>query len=328
MAVNKTGVRGMNISVIIPCFNVQDYIEECLHSVYHQSLPPAEVICVDNHSSDRTVAVLKELQKNKYPSLILLQESRSGANYARNTGLYAATSSWIQFLDADDLLLPTKFEWQTGLVREHVNAGLVAAAYFRRKLEGKEKEVGINSKNTWVAPFMNQCGCTCSNLWSRDALLEAGGWNTALKSSQESELMMRMVLLNKPILFDEKPLTIIRERASGQISQTDPGQRHERYLEVRQNYLEQLKAKYPGQYAENKQLLLTYFISNLLILQPYNSRAAGLFAQKINWNDWKPAAGFGMSYLKAVAVKLLGWSVFSSLSRMVSHYSNNRAAKK
>jgi glycosyltransferase involved in cell wall biosynthesis len=64
------------VSVIIPCFNVQDYIEECLDSVVSQTYTNIEIICVDNYSKDKTWDKLNNL-KEKYPQLVITKEKKN-----------------------------------------------------------------------------------------------------------------------------------------------------------------------------------------------------------------------------------------------------------
>ena len=63
------------VSVIIPCYNVEEYIEECLFSVFNQTYSKLEVICVDNNSSDSTMAILTQLKALKYPDLVISTET-------------------------------------------------------------------------------------------------------------------------------------------------------------------------------------------------------------------------------------------------------------
>ena len=86
----------MKISIIIPCYNVEEYIEEALTSCFEQTFANIEVIAVDNNSKDNTWQKLQTLQET-YPELIIAQEDRAGAPYARNKGLALSTGDWCQF---------------------------------------------------------------------------------------------------------------------------------------------------------------------------------------------------------------------------------------
>lgn len=95
------------ISVIIPCYNVQDRIAACLDSVFGQQPCGAnlEVICIDDKSTDETVNVLKQYEE-KYSEnmLLILLEQNGGQGNARNIGMQYASGNYISFVDADDLV--------------------------------------------------------------------------------------------------------------------------------------------------------------------------------------------------------------------------------
>ena len=139
------------ISVVIPCYNVAPYIKEAIESVIQQTKPCEEIICVDDCSSDTTVTIIKELQ-NQYPTIIkLLQnEKNEGANYSRNKGLHAATGEFVQFFDADDLLLPTKFEHQLSLIEKSNNSiDIVVNNFKKRSLSGVDTLYNFESDDAW-----------------------------------------------------------------------------------------------------------------------------------------------------------------------------------
>jgi len=104
-----------SVSVVIPCFNCHATIAETLASVAAQTLPPKEVILVDDGSSDRTWELLHELREGQYPHLMLLSHpgrESHGASMARALGVAHASGEYIAFLDADDLYAPRKLEQQ------------------------------------------------------------------------------------------------------------------------------------------------------------------------------------------------------------------------
>lgn len=196
----------MLISIIIPAYNVEDYIEECIHSAFAQTHKPIEVICIDNNSTDNTWQKLKQLQET-YPSLLIEKELKPGAPAARNKGLVLSKGEWIQFLDADDLLLPEKIEHQI----KHITSGIsfIAAASFAQAGDIRH-EIKVNINNSiWENLAKVNLGNTCSNLFSRKYITEVNGWDESLKSSQEYDLMFRMLKTNPNIKYDTEPLTII-----------------------------------------------------------------------------------------------------------------------
>lgn len=93
------------ISVIVPAYNVEEWIEECCKSVFSQTYPNIELIVVDDGSQDRTFDCLQKAAGNRQNVKIVHTEN-GGVCRARNTGLEASQGEFVAFLDADDMLLP------------------------------------------------------------------------------------------------------------------------------------------------------------------------------------------------------------------------------
>lgn len=91
----------LRISLVIPAYNEERHIRTCLESVASQIAPPAEVIVVDNNSSDKTAAIAQE-----YSFVTLIREPRQGRAHARNAGFNRATGDVIARVDADATLQP------------------------------------------------------------------------------------------------------------------------------------------------------------------------------------------------------------------------------
>lgn len=91
-------------SVIIPLYNKEKYITECLQSVMQQTFSDFEIVVVDDGSSDNSVDTInKTIHDNR---IRIISQKNAGPSAARNTGINAALGEWIVFLDADDLFLP------------------------------------------------------------------------------------------------------------------------------------------------------------------------------------------------------------------------------
>jgi len=89
------------VSVIIPVYNQENYLAECLDSVLGQSLNDIEIICIDDGCTDRSAEILqKYVQQDK--RIIVLQQENNGAAFARNYGIREAHGDFIAFLDSDD----------------------------------------------------------------------------------------------------------------------------------------------------------------------------------------------------------------------------------
>ena len=97
------------ISIIIPVYNVEKFLSECLDSILYQTFQNFEIICVDDGSYDNSLNILHKY-KSKDNRFIILKQKHSGAGAARNLGIKYAKSKYLQFLDADDCFEPTFLE--------------------------------------------------------------------------------------------------------------------------------------------------------------------------------------------------------------------------
>jgi glycosyltransferase involved in cell wall biosynthesis len=107
------------LSVILPVYNVEKYLRECLDSVLSQEFEDYEVICVEDCSTDHSMDILKEYEC-RYPQLRVIQhEQNRGQSAARNTGMKEAIGKYIQFIDPDDMIKPNTFATLYSCAEEH-----------------------------------------------------------------------------------------------------------------------------------------------------------------------------------------------------------------
>lgn len=102
-------VKQPKISVIIPVYNVEKYLSQCLDSVLGQDLNDIEVICINDGSKDGSLEILKQYQ-SKDDRLVVIDKKNEGVSVARNKGLEAAKGKYVAFLDGDDFFEPNCFE--------------------------------------------------------------------------------------------------------------------------------------------------------------------------------------------------------------------------
>jgi glycosyltransferase involved in cell wall biosynthesis len=113
------------VSVIIPCFNAAETIEPTVNSCLAQGEIIKEIIIVDDFSTDESWEVLIALEK-KSPALIKIYHNKvKGGNNARNLGYSISTGKYIQWLDADDLLMPGKLYAQCKWMEDHAEADII-----------------------------------------------------------------------------------------------------------------------------------------------------------------------------------------------------------
>src|SRR3954454_14325487 len=105
------------VSVVVPIYNVERYLGECLQSIAGQTFADLEVVMVDDGSTDGSAAVAQEFVA-KDPRFRLLTQPNGGLSTARNTGIDAATGEFIAFVDSDDALPPRAYELLVGALDE------------------------------------------------------------------------------------------------------------------------------------------------------------------------------------------------------------------
>ncbi|QEG42495.1 putative glycosyltransferase EpsJ [Roseimaritima ulvae] len=116
------------VSVIIPCFNASRFLRETLESVLAQTVPPFEVILIDDGSTDDSVQIAESFGHR----LKIIRQANQGESVARNVGLDLARGQWIAFLDADDRWVPERLERLQSIYRSaKSDASIISNAFFR-----------------------------------------------------------------------------------------------------------------------------------------------------------------------------------------------------
>ena len=135
------------ISVIIPCYNVSNYIDRCLTSIVNQTIgiESLQIICVDDASTDDTLLCLQRWEQ-QYPDNILLipLETNSRQGTCRNVGIQYVDAPWVTFIDSDDWIEPDYCEIMYTYADE-LNCDVVCCSY---KRDFSDKLCYLNDKNT------------------------------------------------------------------------------------------------------------------------------------------------------------------------------------
>lgn len=106
------------ITVIIPAYNVEKYIEECVRSAVNQTYKELEIIVVDDGSTDSTGKICDSLCKED-SRIIVIHKENAGVGFARNDGIKRASGDYVCFLDADDFLPADAYEYMITSVKKH-----------------------------------------------------------------------------------------------------------------------------------------------------------------------------------------------------------------
>lgn len=128
------------VSIIIPIYNTEKYLRKCLESVVNQTLEEIEIICVNDGSTDGSLAILQEYAA-KEDRIKIVQKKNGGLVSARKAGVQAATGEYIGYVDSDDYIEPHMYEKLYRIAQEH-QTDMVTCGYF---LEGNYTTVHFDT---------------------------------------------------------------------------------------------------------------------------------------------------------------------------------------
>ena len=187
-----------DVSVVMPAYNAGDTIARALLTIAGQTVRPREVIVVDDGSTDDTVErVLETVPRMGDVSLRLVRQDNRGPGAARNQALARARGSWVGFLDADDEWLPQKLERSLQVMR---SADLVMSSHNIRTVT-PEGEFDVDCRRRYLADpsdpfrtlFLRGYISSSTVLTRRQTVLDAGGFDPGLRSSQDYELWLAIL---------------------------------------------------------------------------------------------------------------------------------------
>ncbi len=212
-----------NVSVVIPMHNAQKWIEETLQSVRVQTYPAVriETIIVDDRSTDDSVTVARAfLARHGMAGRVIESDRNRGVSAARNAGWEVAKGDWIQFLDADDLLAPTKIELQAGLAAKAAHDVAVICSSWQRLcwVEGKWQPCGpVTRPELDQSPIIKMAtlnaGFLGPALIRKRYLLAISGFSAEVKYAEDSHLMLKIAAAGGKFveLSSSSPMFLIRQ---------------------------------------------------------------------------------------------------------------------
>jgi len=206
--------KKVSVSVVIPAYNSGKYIRRALESVLAQTLKPDEIFVVDDNSTDDTAEIVRQFDPVRY-----IYQAHAGASVARNTGIEAATSEWIAFLDADDEWLPEYLHKQIELLKNNPDLVWTTANFYRclcdEKVIGPDVPIELMQNvlggkdyldDYFKTPFRRGCGWTGTMLIKKSVLQEAGLFRPGQPMANDLDLWYRIAYRRPRIGFIPQPL--------------------------------------------------------------------------------------------------------------------------
>ena len=194
------------ISVVIPTLNRINTLQRALDSVINQTYKAAEIIVVDNGSSDGTLKFLRE----QYPKITILTENKIGVSSARNKGIKKSINQWIALLDSDDAWHPRKLEIQTSMLDsalKEYNLIHTDEVWFRNN-----KHINQMKKHKKQGGYIfERCLSLCcispsSVLFKKNILDKVGLFDESLPVCEDYDMWLK-ICSSEEVLFAQDKLT-------------------------------------------------------------------------------------------------------------------------
>jgi glycosyltransferase involved in cell wall biosynthesis len=193
------------VSIIIPCHNARDFLAETLASAFEQSYPRTEIIAVDDGSTDGTVELIRS-----YGSRIIAEFGPNrGASAARNRGTALASGAFIQYLDADDLLMPDAIERRVAVLED--TGADVAYSDWEKFVEVKPSKFAVGERITRRIEEIHASAeiALITDFWAPPAALtyrreivdQINGWKEWLPVIQDARFLQDAGLLGAKFAY-------------------------------------------------------------------------------------------------------------------------------
>jgi hypothetical protein len=209
------------VSTIIPVHNRADLLREAVASVLAQTHRPIEIVIVDDGSTDDTAAVAHELAEAHDEPIVVIHQANAGPGAARQRGLERAEGAYIQFLDSDDLLLPTKFAAQVEALRRQPQCQICYGPSMEEnhsiqpvRRVGPMRATGRPLDTLFPHLLVERWWTTSSPLYRRDLLDRIGPWRPWI-NEEDWEYDARAGATGARLAWVPEPVSVRRIHLAG-----------------------------------------------------------------------------------------------------------------
>lgn len=192
------------LSVIIPLYNKELYIQNTLTSVLNQTFTDFEIIIVNDGSTDNSLEIVSRFKDER---IIIINQQNSGASSTRNKAIQHAQTDYIAFLDADDFWFPNHLEELVKLIQAFPNCGMYCSRY--QTVIAKNHTINNSFSYSFPDSFsgiipdffraslVNRVATSSSIIVPKQIIIENDGFNTAISSGQDLELWTKIGIKHK-----------------------------------------------------------------------------------------------------------------------------------
>lgn len=230
------------VSILIPCYNAERWIAQAIESALAQTWTPTETIVVDDGSTDGSLGIIKGFgDRIRWES-----GAHQGGNVARNRLLALARGTWLQYLDADDYLMPDKIAGQMAVVEANGEAeivyGPVTVERWRPDGVTTERLDIPEPRDPWILLARWQLPQTGAPLFLKRAIEEVGGWKPDQPVAQEHELYLRLLQAGKRFVYAPANGAVYREWSQQTLWTSRKPEQRRRRLAIEEDAARSLEA--------------------------------------------------------------------------------------
>jgi GT2 family glycosyltransferase len=215
----RVEMRVSSVTVIVPHCNRPELVHKALLSIHGQTMPPAEILLIDDNSTAENREKLMEMSSSL--ATILTTPGKVGPAVARNFGAQHAKSEWLAFLDDDDLYLPDKLERQIRYLEAHPEVVALGGGSKMVTPDGVEEIWGGNAppRRLSVADALcNTASMSQALMIRRDVFLALGGFDVNLVHLEDFEFGIRLLAAGNETHFLCEPLFIYHRGGRQQLT--------------------------------------------------------------------------------------------------------------
>ena len=220
------------ISILIPCYNAQKWLRQAIESGLNQTYPHKEVIVVDDGSTDNSLDIIRSFGDR----IIYETGINRGGNVARNRLLELSSGEWLQYLDADDYLLPNKVAKQIQYLEENPDTDIIYSPSIFQYHTGEKVTQEIlpipQPHDPWILLARWYLPQTGSPLWRKQAIIDVGGWRINQPCCQEHELYLRLLIAQKNFQYYKEAASVYRQWSEQTVCKKSKLDTRRRRLEI------------------------------------------------------------------------------------------------
>lgn len=329
------------VSILIPAFNAQSWIDDTLQSAVAQTWERKEIIVVDDGSTDQTVAVARKFESR---GVRIVEQKNQGAAAARNTALSVCRGDYVQWLDADDILAPDKIARQMAAVEANLDSRALLSSGFGKFLCHWQRTKFVPSglwedlsPTEWLLRKIgeNLFMQTATWLVSRELSETSGLWDTRMLSDDDGEYFCRVLLNSVGTRFVPEAKVYYRAVQPGSLAYLGKSKRKIEALwlsmQLHIHYLRSLEDS-----SRTREACLSYLQRNLIHFYPQRPdivRQAREIAAELGGTlspphlSWKYSwirKGFGWTAAKDTALlsRKIRWSLEKTLDELMFQVQN------